>query len=95
MSVANLVSSGEYAEQFSQALSLPPVSRTLLAKKPSDTYVHTFYTSAIIARSWLDPDEDKTSAIFSEMLDSIISNKSNLNQALTKASSKLELLLKK
>ena len=80
--IARLVSEGEYAEKMSQAISLPPVSRTVLASKPKDTYMYTFYNSALISRSWFDPDSKKTNDIFNEMFDSILSNKLNISSAL-------------
>ncbi len=93
--IARLVSEGEYAEKMSQAISLPPVSRTVLASKPKDTYMYTFYNSALISRSWFDPDSKKTNDIFNEMFDSILSNKLNISSALAKASQKINLLLDK
>lgn len=93
-SVAGLLSSKDTANNFSTTLSLPPVLKSLLSKKPNDPYMYVFHNSAIVARSWVDPNPVSTNAIFEEMFNNILSNKLDLNDSISKAQNQLERILK-
>lgn len=93
--VAGLLSSGDAAKNFSIAVSLPPASRALLADKPTDPYLFTFFNSAISTRSWLDPDKTATDSIFSEMIQNIISSKLSVSDAVSRVQSQFEQITKK
>ncbi len=93
--VANELSKADNVKNLSVQASLPPVSRALLAKKPENPYLFSFFDSAIFTKSWLDPDKIKSDLIFSELLDNILSNRLPLSQAVTKADGQLNLLFKK
>lgn len=93
-SVAGLISGGDYANNLSVAVSLPPVSRKLLSSKPSDPYLSTFFNSAIISRSWLDPNDTKSDLIFKELVDNILSNVLSMSQAINKAGGQFDVLVK-
>jgi len=94
-SLAGLISTGETANNFSVGVSLPPASRALIAVKPTDPYLFTFFNSALVARSWLDPDSDKSDIIFKELIENILSNNLSIYEAINKAQEQLELLVKK
>lgn len=95
-SVAKLFSQGDGAKEVSLASSLPPASRILLSNKPSDIpYLYTFFNSALISRSWLDPDDVKSNDIFESLIENILSNKLSKIEAINKAQNQLDLLLKK
>lgn len=91
-SVAGLLSSGDTEKSFAAALSLPPASRSLLATKPTDPYLFTFFNQAVISRSWPDPDTNQTDAIFNELVENILSSKMTTSDALGKAQNQLQLL---
>lgn len=93
-SVAGLLSSAK-AGEFAAAVSLPPATRSLLANKPTDPYLFTFFNSAIITRTWLDPDARKSDTIFNEMIDNIVSSRLSVSDAISKAQSQLDLITKK
>lgn len=93
--LAGILSSGDSAKSFSQALSLPPASRALLTEKPTDPYLTTFFNSAVITRTWADPDTKGSDAIFAELLQNILSNKLSLGDAISKAQTQLEFITKK
>ncbi|HAE36798.1 TPA: hypothetical protein DCX66_03475 [Candidatus Nomurabacteria bacterium] len=96
LGVANLLSEGEVAKEVSISSSLPPVSRTLLSDKPTDdNYLFTFFNSALISRSWLDPDKVKTKELFGSLIENILSNKLSMGEAINKAQGQFELLLRK
>ncbi|MEK7563963.1 MAG: extracellular solute-binding protein [Patescibacteria group bacterium] len=92
---ASLMATGDFASKLSLALSVPPARRDLLAIKPVDSYSPIFYNSALYARSYLDPSSDQTDDIFRTMIDGVLSNNMTPNDAISDASSKLDLLLAK
>lgn len=92
--VAGLLSSNEVARNFSNALSLPPASRTLLSEKPEGAYMYTFYNSAIVAKTWADPDKKVTDSIFGEMFDNILSNRMDIDGAINRAQSQFKQIIK-
>lgn len=89
------MSGQDVAGQVAQSLSLPPVRRDLLAKKPGDAYEDVFYDSALMARSWLDPSPSDTNVIFSQMVDDVTSGRMKAGEALSKADGLLNRLLNK
>jgi ABC-type glycerol-3-phosphate transport system substrate-binding protein len=93
--VAGALSQGDPAKNFSIALSLPPASRVELSNRPTDPYLFTFFNSAIVTRSWLDPSKSDTDAIFLEMIQNIFSSKFSVSDALSRAQSQMEQLIQK
>lgn len=92
--VATSISSGDNIKNISINISLPPVARVLLSQKPVDNkYLYTFFSSALIARSWIDPDKEKTNLIFKEMTENILSNSLKVEEAISKADGQLDLLV--
>lgn len=95
LKVAGLLSGGDFAKNLAEAMNLPPVLRTLLATKPVDPYLFSFFNSSIISRSWLDPDKEESDNVFAELIQNITSNKLSMNDAISKAHSQLESLINK
>jgi ABC-type glycerol-3-phosphate transport system substrate-binding protein len=73
---------------------LPPVRKDLLEDRPSDAYRSVFYSSALISRSWIDPEPEKTSEIFRDMIESITSGKFRVSDALSRVDTELSALFK-
>ena len=95
LGVASLMSSGDSANNFSISVSLPPALKSLLAKKPNDPYLYTFFDSALITYTWLDPDENKSDSIFKELINSVLSDSQSAGNAIRKAQQEFDLLLGK
>ncbi len=66
---------------FASKLGLPPVRRDLLADVPEDSVQSVFADSALISRSWYDPNPTLTESIFKRMIESTVSGQINLNDA--------------
>ncbi|MDQ3075714.1 MAG: extracellular solute-binding protein [bacterium] len=92
--VAGLLSSGDFSRDFSRVLVLAPARRDLLAQKQQGLYLPTFYSSALISKSWLDPSPKDTEKIFRVMIESTLSNNVKAKDAVTDAGSRINLLLK-
>lgn len=88
--LGGLMSTGDNDKNFAAAVSLPPASRAVLAIKPTDPYLFTFFNAAIISQSWLDPNSSTTDNIFSEMINSILSNKTSVSDAISRTQSQLD-----
>lgn len=95
LEVSRLLSTGDNAKNFSTAVSLPPASRSLLAVKPNDPYLFSFFNSALISRSWRDPDRIQSDLIFKDLIENILSKSMSTAESIDKAQGQLELLLKK
>lgn len=80
---------------WSEVSGLPPVRRDLLAAGAADPAKSVFYTSAVISKGWLDPDREETETIFQNMVESIISGKLMLSEAVSRASVEIQNLLSK
>ncbi len=93
--VLNQIVSEENLTNINIGLSLPPASKLLLSKKPTDNqYLYTFFESSLISQSFVDPDREQTSSIFEELIENTISNRMSISDAVRKASTQLELLLR-
>lgn len=90
---ASLMATSDFASKFTTALGVAPARRDLLAKKGADAYTPIFYSSALYARSWLDPSSKDTNNIFGGMVNAVLSNNMSVMDAIKDASSKLQLLL--
>ncbi len=92
--VASLLSSSKVAENFSKALSLPPALKSLLSQKPKNPYMYTFYNSAIITHSWIDPNPTQTDVIFNQLFNNILSNRLTASEAIVRFKNQLNQMLK-
>ncbi len=69
--------------------NLPPVRRDLLANKPPDAFRVVFYNSALIARSWLDPDPQASANSFRDMIEGVTSGNLRVSEAIQRADAEL------
>lgn len=94
-SVVGMMTSLDKAKDVSTVLSLPPALKSLISQKPMDnSYLHTFFDSALISRTWIDVENKQTDLIFKEMVENALSNIMNTSQAVSRASEQLGILLK-
>ncbi len=78
---------------FSNNIGLPSPHKSLLADEPTDSLKTTFRNSALVARSWLDPNPSQTSAIINKMIESVVSGRQRMSQAIERAQQELQVLL--
>ena len=90
-----LMANSDFASKFAISLGVAPARRDLLKTMPTDAYLPIFYSSALFARSWLDPSPKDTNNIFQGMVEKVLSNSMSVTQAISDASAKLGLLLVK
>ncbi|MDQ3244995.1 MAG: extracellular solute-binding protein [bacterium] len=92
---SSLLASGTFANNLANSLAVAPATRGGLAIKPTDQYFPYFYTSALYAKSWIDPSALSTNDIFKKMVDEVLSNNSGPAEAIAEASSQIDFLLNK
>ncbi len=91
--VLSAVAGAPFVEQFIKVSGLAPVRRDLLSDVPADPALAVAYRSALVARSWLDPDPVASAGIFKRMIESITSGKYRPSDAVGVASQELQALL--
>ncbi|MEI7810281.1 MAG: hypothetical protein WCI41_01850 [bacterium] len=91
---ASLMATGDFAASYAKATSTIPVRRDLLSVKNTDSFSPTFYSSALYAKSWLDPSSDDTDNIFNVMVKGVLSNTMSTDNAIKDADAKLNLLFR-
>ena len=74
--------------------NLPPVSRALLSQKPTGAFRSVFYDSALVSRSWIDPDAKATDEAFGRMVNSVTSGERKPSEALDRLNEELGALLR-
>lgn len=92
-SVLSTLTSANALKMWTDLTYLPPVRRDLLAQGTTDPYLSIFYTSAIMARGWLDPDSASTDGLFLNMIESVISGKERPTQAAGRMSGLMQQLI--
>lgn len=90
---AGRMTSGNFAAKLAQNLGVAPARRDLLSQKPTDAYYPVFYTSALYAKSWLDPSPKDTNDIFRRMIEGVLSGSLRPDEAVLDAGAKMSLLL--
>lgn len=81
-------------KQFAEALFLAPARRDLLAEGNPDDILSIFYKSAIMSRSWPEPNPQAVSEIFQILIESTVTGKVRIFDALSDAGKRLEELYK-
>lgn len=94
LTIAQKLTSQSAIALASQLFALPPVRIDVPADTASNAAAAVFLQSALISRGWLDPDPNATSAIFKDMVESVISNKSNPGSATQEASLSMQELVR-
>lgn len=84
MTAASTLAKAEFSKLFSSAFGMPSALRDVLAV-PAEGYFDLFQREALIARSWIDPDPEKTNAIFRGMIESVSSGALRLSDAIMRA----------
>lgn len=93
--VALVLAGPESQAAFSTRFKYPPVRRDLLSKRPADPFEVSFYNSAIMSHTWLDPDDAETDRIFSTLIESVNTGRDSAQRATLRADDELGILVGK
>ena len=95
LALATKLVSKEATLSLAEILVLPPARRDLLSLRPTNAISSVFYDAALQSKGWLDPDTVVTDAIFRTAIESITSGRARTLEAINKANSEIEALIKK
>jgi hypothetical protein len=88
MTAATLLAEANLARGLSVALALPSARRDILSETGTDEN-QLFEREAVIARSWVDPDPEKTDSIFRAMIESVTSGSARMAEAISRANQEI------
>ncbi|MBI2610783.1 extracellular solute-binding protein [Candidatus Kaiserbacteria bacterium] len=88
MTVAALIADTSVARALSVAVGIPSARRDVIAESLKGENV-LFEGEALIARSWVDPDPEKTDGVFRGMIESVTTGSSRLSEAVGRANQEL------
>lgn len=92
-SVITALTSANAFPFWNDIFNLPSARRDILGQVDKSAIRTVFNQSAIMSRSWLDPDQARTSNIFQEMVESYTTGRESIEGAVNTASDRLESLL--
>lgn len=84
------MSTPQNVDALSKTLSLPPVQRTLLLARQDNPYVSVFFTAALSAFAWPDPNPLQTDAVFRSMITDVTSGRADPATAIYEANRRLQ-----
>jgi ABC-type glycerol-3-phosphate transport system substrate-binding protein len=90
--IAQKLTSKDASAYLSKELTLPSVRRDVPADTASNAAADTFLQSALISRTWLDPNPQGSDAVFKEMIESVVSGKAQPSNAVLNAQQELQRL---
>jgi ABC-type glycerol-3-phosphate transport system substrate-binding protein len=93
--VARALSTKDISSDFAMALSMAPALRGALTPPADDLYAPVFYPEALISQGWLSPAPQSIDAIFSTMIDNIVTGRKATSEALVAADQALTAALRK
>lgn len=91
LTVAFVLASREPAQFLSEAVGMPTARRDGLSETGGGQEVAR--RSALIARSWIDPDPERTSGVFRSMIDNVTSGALRLPEAVQRAEQELSAII--
>lgn len=79
--VSTILTSPSVSAVLNKELDLAPVDRSVLAAGTADVFRQTIYSDALIARGWLDPNQNATTEVFQSMIEDINAGRSSVGDA--------------
>ncbi|MFZ2038641.1 MAG: extracellular solute-binding protein [Minisyncoccia bacterium] len=83
------------ASQWSEKTGQTPARRDLLLIKPAETYKDLAWKSALLARTWFDPNNTQTNEIYRNAIESVVTGKLSIESVVSRLNDQVDLLLVK
>ncbi|QQG37741.1 MAG: extracellular solute-binding protein [Candidatus Kaiserbacteria bacterium] len=93
ITVATLLAAREVSAALSTALGIPSARRDLLSQPRLEGSEDLFNKQAIVAKSWTDPDPQKTDSIFRAMIEGVTSGALRITESIQRANQELAVIL--
>jgi ABC-type glycerol-3-phosphate transport system substrate-binding protein len=94
MSLISALIREDNINSYSAISGLPPVRRSLLARKPGSAFGDLFYESAIISKAFLDPNAVGSEKVFEELINRVVSGRERISAAIKRSDTELNDLIK-
>ncbi len=94
LAAAELLAAPASVAMLAAQLGVAPARRDLLATGVESAFGTVVYQSAVLARTWLDPDPAQSNRIFSALIDTVGTGRVLSGQAVRRASDELNALMK-
>lgn len=82
---AYLMTSKQFAKEFSSSTGATPVRRDILSEPAPNAAASVAYASSLWSRAYLEPNRQNTAPIFESMIESVVSGKYGVNEAIQNA----------
>ncbi len=92
--IISILTAPENLKLLSASMYAPSVRREVIAQGSSDPYITIFNDSALVSKTWLDLDLAQSKQIFSNLIQTINSNKKSIDQALKDTSDLYDVALR-
>lgn len=92
--IVSILTKPENIQKLSQQMYAPSVRRDIIALGSTDPYITIFNQSALVAKTWLDIDAQKSKQIFGNLIQTITSGKKSVDEAIKDAGDQYDVLLK-
>jgi ABC-type glycerol-3-phosphate transport system substrate-binding protein len=92
--IISLLTQPSNIQKLSQTMYAPSVRRDIIALGSTDPYITIFNQSALVAKTWLDIDAQKSKQIFASLIQTITSGKKTADQAIKDAGDQYDVLLR-
>ncbi len=92
--IISIINSPQFLKTIGEKMYLPSVRRDIIASGSEDPYIQMFNRSALISRSWIDADPGKSRNIFGKMIDSLVTGRKSIYQAIQDAGDEYDVVLK-
>ncbi len=86
---AGTITSSENVDELTRGLNLASVRRDIISAGDIDPYRSAILSSALIARSWLNPNPSASLNIFTRMIEDVVSNRATIVRAVNDAVGRL------
>lgn len=93
LSLAASLANGANTGSVVASAGFAPARRDLIAAKRAAPYMDVFYDSALVSRSWIDPNDEATNNIFTKMFDDVVSGLKKPEDAVKDADTEIRALL--
>ena len=87
------LTSSVIATAWNKKLNQVPARRDLLLIRPAETYNELAWKSAMIARTWFDPNNTQTNDIYRNVIEVVVTGKLSLDSAVSRFNDQIDLLL--
>jgi ABC-type glycerol-3-phosphate transport system substrate-binding protein len=84
-STALSLTASDILPNLAEALGMAPAKRSLLVSDPTNRYTSVYYPQALTAKGWLSPLPSVVDGVFSAMISSMTTGRSDVKQALSDA----------